>query len=81
MDTFSAVRAEFSFPVLAVSWENKTMSPGHSLAPSFLVAMPQLKDSNFERSVVLLCKHNDEGAFGLVLNRPLLTTGRVVVTV
>ena len=43
--------------------------------------MPQLLDPNFHRTVVLLCKHNDEGAFGLVLNRPLVTTGRVVVNV
>ncbi len=32
--------------------------------------MPQLKDPNFERSVVLLCEHGDEGAMGLVVNRP-----------
>ena len=41
--------------------------------------MPQLIDPNFSRTVVLLCKHSDEGAFGLVVNRPLVTTGRVVV--
>jgi putative transcriptional regulator len=50
-----------------------------SLAPSLLLSMPQLIDPNFNRTVVLLCKHSDEGAFGLVLNRPLVTTGRVVV--
>ena len=38
--------------------------------------MPQLLDQNFCRTVVLLCKHSDEGAFGLVVNRPLLTTER-----
>jgi putative transcriptional regulator len=27
-----------------------------------------------------LCKHNHEGAFGLIMNRPLVTTGRVVVS-
>ena len=44
--------------------------------------MPQLVDPNFNRTVVLLCKHrSDEGAFGVVLNRPLVTTGRVVVNV
>ena len=56
------------------------MSSGRSLAPSFLVAMPQLKDSNFERSVVLLCKHSPTGAFGVIVNRPLITQGRVTVT-
>src|SRR5229473_300359 len=51
-----------------------------SLAPAFLLSMPQLTDPNFSRTVVLLCKHNHEGAFGLVLNRPLVTAGRVVVS-
>jgi len=50
-----------------------------SLAPAFLLSMPQLTDPNSNRTVVLLCKHNDEGAFGLVVNRPLLTSGRIVV--
>ena len=50
-----------------------------SLAPSLLLSMPQLVDPNFNRTVVLLCKHSDDGAFGLVVNRPLVTTGRVVV--
>jgi putative transcriptional regulator len=52
-----------------------------SLAPAFLLSMPQLADPNFNRTVVLLCRHHDEGAFGLVVNRPLVTTGRVVVNV
>jgi putative transcriptional regulator len=52
--------------------------PG-SLAPSLLLSMPQLTDPNFNRTVVLLCKHSGEGAFGLVVNRPLITTGRIVV--
>jgi len=54
-------------------------STASSLAPAFLLSMPQLTDPNFSRTVVLLCKHNSEGAFGLVVNRPLITTGRVVV--
>jgi putative transcriptional regulator len=47
-----------------------------SLAPSLLLSMPQLMDQNFCRTVVLLCHHSDKGAFGLVVNRPLVTTGR-----
>lgn len=41
-----------------------------SIAPTLLVSMPQLLDPNFARTVVLLCEHGPEGAFGLVLNRP-----------
>ena len=51
-----------------------------SLAPALLLSMPQMRDPNFARSVVLLAKHNDEGAFGLIMNRPLVTTGHVVVS-
>src|SRR5215216_5364697 len=50
-----------------------------SLAPALLLSMPQLLDPNFARTVVLLCKHGDEGALGLVINRPLVTSGRVTV--
>ena len=50
-----------------------------SLAPAFLLSMPQMLDPNFARTVVLLCRHSEEGAFGLVVNRPMLTSGRVVV--
>ena len=50
-----------------------------SLAPALLLSMPQLIDPNFNRTVVLLCRHDDDGALGLVVNRPLMTTGRVIV--
>lgn len=38
---------------------------------TLLIAPPMLQDPNFRRTVVLLCEHNDEGSFGLILNRPL----------
>jgi putative transcriptional regulator len=41
-----------------------------TLAPGLLIAMPQLADPNFHRSVVLMVRHSEEGSFGLVLNRP-----------
>jgi len=50
-----------------------------SLAPALLLSMPQLIDPNFNRTVVLLCKLSEDGAFGLVVNRPLVTSGRVVI--
>lgn len=36
----------------------------------FLVAAPSLRDPNFRQSVVLLCEHGQEGALGVVVNRP-----------
>lgn len=45
----------------------------HSIAPTLLLAMPQLDDPNFNRSVVLLCRADDEGAMGLIVNRPTPT--------
>ncbi len=45
------------------------MTQADSLAPTLLLAMPQMQDPNFARSVVLLCRHEKEGAMGLVVNR------------
>ena len=35
-----------------------------------LISEPYLPDPNFQRTVILLCEYNEEGAFGFVLNRP-----------
>jgi putative transcriptional regulator len=40
-----------------------------SLANQLLIALPTLADSPFERSVALICQHDDEGAMGVVVNR------------
>jgi putative transcriptional regulator len=44
-----------------------------SLSGQLLIASPSMSDF-FHRAVVLIVEHNDEGAFGLVLNRPSETT-------
>lgn len=36
---------------------------------SFIIANPRLQDPNFSRTVVLICEYNEDGAFGLVINR------------
>ncbi|MEA2694330.1 MAG: putative transcriptional regulator [Acidobacteriota bacterium] len=38
--------------------------------PVLLLAMPQVLDPFFHRSVILLIHHEDEGSFGFILNRP-----------
>jgi putative transcriptional regulator len=45
-----------------------------SLRGQLLIAGPTLVDPNFARSVVLILEHSEEGAMGLVLNRPVDTT-------
>lgn len=51
----------------------------NSLKGSLLVASPELADPNFRQSVVLVVQHGDEGALGLVLNRPTQMTVQQVV--
>ncbi|HEX5035920.1 MAG TPA: YqgE/AlgH family protein, partial [bacterium] len=38
--------------------------------PMLLIAVPQMGDPNFSKTVVLILQHDAEGAFGLVINRP-----------
>jgi putative transcriptional regulator len=39
------------------------------LQQQMLIAMPDMADPNFSRSVTLLCQHNEEGAIGITINR------------
>ena len=41
-----------------------------TVAPGLLIAMPQLADPNFKNGVVLMVRHQAEGSFGLIVNRP-----------
>ncbi len=53
--------------------------PSISVAPTLLVAMPQMVDPNFRRAVILLCEYTEEGAFGVVINRRMDEAAREVV--
>ena len=44
------------------------------LTGSFLIAAPSLEDPNFHRAVILVLKHDDQGALGVVINRPIDVT-------
>ena len=41
-----------------------------NLRNHFLIAMPNMQDSLFSGSVILICDHNENGAFGLIINKP-----------
>ncbi len=41
------------------------------LTGKVLIAMPSLGEGHFERSVILICAHDDEYAMGIVLNKPV----------
>ena len=42
-----------------------------TLTNHFLIAMPALEDPNFARSVTYICQHGEDGALGIMINRPL----------
>jgi len=42
-----------------------------SLSNHFLIAMPTLDDPNFHHTTTYICEHNEDGALGVVINRPL----------
>jgi len=46
------------------------MQSDGSLINQLLIAMPGMPDPNFSTTVTLICEHNDEGALGIVINRP-----------
>ncbi|WP_313107613.1 YqgE/AlgH family protein [Atlantibacter sp.] len=42
-----------------------------NLQHHFLIAMPGLQDPLFRRAVVYICEYNEDGAMGLIINKPL----------
>lgn len=48
---------------------NKIFS--HSLKNQFLIAMPHMQGSGFASTVTYVCEHDEQGAMGLVINRPI----------
>ncbi|MBW8068024.1 MAG: hypothetical protein GJU73_11365, partial [Ferrovum sp.] len=37
----------------------------------FLIAMPSLQDANFSGTLTYICRHDEQGAMGLIINRPM----------
>ncbi|GFE16622.1 UPF0301 protein [Streptomyces glebosus] len=57
-------------PLRAEVRDHVAMTEVSSLTGRLLVATPALADPNFDRAVVLLLDHDEEGSLGVVLNRP-----------
>lgn len=47
------------------------MGISNSLSNHFLIAMPALDDPNFHHTTTYICEHDEDGALGVVINRPL----------
>lgn len=47
------------------------MNKSPFLTNHFLIAMPNLADPNFFHTVTYICEHNEKGAMGIVINRPM----------
>ena len=45
-----------------------------NLTSHFLIAMPAMSDPNFSRTLTFICEHNERGALGIVVNRPIEVT-------
>ena len=41
------------------------------LSNQFLIAMPGMTDPNFHKTVTFVCEHSDDGALGIIINRPM----------
>lgn len=49
------------------------MNDPRFLVGQFLLSMPGIGDPRFERAVIAMCVHDDDGALGLIVNKPLET--------
>lgn len=57
-----------------------TIHPPQNLVGQFLIAMPNQLGDAFERTVIYVCEHNEQGALGLVVNRTADVTLSDVLT-
>jgi len=49
-----------------------------NLSHQFLIAMPTMVESTFAKSLIYICEHNEQGALGIIVNRPIsLTLGEL----
>jgi putative transcriptional regulator len=67
----SGSRSEKGVAVMSIDMlRRKTSVPAGFLDNQFLIAMPGMTDERFSRAVIYVCAHSEEGAMGLMINRP-----------
>ena len=64
-------RIGFIFLILFILFQQKVWSK--DIVNEFLIAEPQMKDSRFKETVIFMFSHNQDGAAGLVINKPIKT--------
>lgn len=52
-------------------YNGSVISQEVNLTRHFLIAMPNMVDPNFSRTLTFICEHNDHGALGIIVNRPI----------
>jgi putative transcriptional regulator len=79
MGAIASRRLVLAFPALAL-WlgllapertQSAQTTPRASLAGQLLIATPAMRDTRFDHAVILMLRHDQDGAFGIVINRPL----------
>lgn len=66
-----AAEQRYSWTMTASADKAQRESGEAGLAGQLLIAMPQMSDPRFRRSVIYVCAHSDQGAMGLVVNKAL----------
>ena len=56
------------------------MTNGPYLDGQLLIAMPGMGDPRFERSVIYMCAHSEQGAMGIIINKttPMMSFGELL---
>jgi len=57
------------FPVMAK--DNRSIEGTNFLEGKLLIALPGMADPRFEKSVIFMCAHSEDGAMGLIVNKPI----------
>jgi putative transcriptional regulator len=79
MGAIASRRLVLAFPALAL-WlgllapertQSAQTTPRASLAGQLLIATSSMRDTRFDHAVILMLRHDQDGAFGIVINRPL----------